>query len=126
MQIRHGNRQQTFPLGCCRHELMRLWQPHASDQKNLHTRLTLLSEYPTDTNGPFCKEFQWPRDTEVFYSVCRDSSVLQMLDQKFIQASVQGNAQTTNIFSKLLLESKSHLSGMQTVDELITSMTHSL
>jgi len=63
---------------------------------------------------------------EVFLFGCRDSSVLQILDQKLTQASVQGHAQTTNIFSRLLLESKSHLSGMQTVDELINSMTHSL
>lgn len=126
MQIRHGNRQQTFPLGCCRHELKRRWQPHASDQESLHTRIALLSKHPAETNGPICNEFQWARDIEVFYSGCRDSSILRMQDQKFTQASVRGHAQTTNIFSRLLLESKSHLSRMQTVDELITSMTNSL
>lgn len=126
MQIRHDNRQQTFPLGCCRHELKRLLQPHASDQESLHTRLTLLRKYPAETNGAFSNEFQWARYIEVFYSGCRDSSVLRTLDQKFTQASVRGHAQTTNIFSRLSLESKSHLSGMQTVDELITSMTHFL
>ncbi len=63
---------------------------------------------------------------EVFYSGCRDSSVLRMLDHKFTQASARGHAQTTNILSRLLLESKSHLSVIQAVDELITSMTNSL
>lgn len=100
MQIRHGNGQQTFPSGCCLQELERLWQPHASDQGSLHTRMALLSKHPTETNGPICNEFQWRRDIEVFYSGCRDSSILWMLDQKFHTSVCPGTCTDHKYFLK--------------------------